>query len=121
MAGIDTFRVESLPVTLLVSVMIKVFMQEDERDELEFHVLGPDTTPLQEPLRYPLTATPGPNHRPGYAISVVEALDFSFHGLSEGTYSIEIYTDRAYRDPTSPERRRSVFLNVFRGLSPAAG
>ena len=45
------------------------------------HLLGPDTTALAEPIPYPVKATPGPNHRQGYAVSVVEALDFNIPKL----------------------------------------
>ena len=70
-AGIDTFTVESLPLDLPVSVALKVLLQEGEEAELEFHVLGPETTPLAEPITFPLVGTPGPHHRPGYVVSAV--------------------------------------------------
>ena len=114
-AGIDTFTVDSLPLDLPVPVLVKVLLQEDEEAELEFHLIGPELTPLAVPIMFPLVGTSGPNHRPGYAVSVVEALDFVLPVTSPGTHSVEIWTERAYKDPTNPERRRSIFLNVFRG------
>lgn len=113
-AGIDTFTVDSLPLSLPVPVLVKVLLQEGEEAELEFHLIGPDTTPLAEPIMFPLVGTPGRNHRQGYVVSVVEALDFVLPIATAGPHSIEIWTERAYKDPGNPERRRSIFLNVFR-------
>lgn len=59
-AGIDTFRVESLPDILSVSVLVKVLMQEGEQDRLEFHLLGPETKPLVDPVMFGLVGTPTP-------------------------------------------------------------
>jgi hypothetical protein len=113
-AGIDTFHVGWVPLQLPVSVMVKVLLMEAEEAELEFHALGPNTEPLAETIRFPFVGTPGPTHRSGYVVSVVEALDFVLPVSEYGTHSIEISTDRAHADPTNPEHRRSIFLNVFR-------
>jgi hypothetical protein len=121
LAGFDTVRVASLPLTLEISVLIKALMQEREQAELEFHLLGPDTKPIRDPVPFSLVATPTLNHRPGYTVSVVEAIDFAIPISSTGIHSIEIWTENAYRDPLSEERRRSIHVNVFRQEEPQHG
>jgi len=76
-AGFDTFRVESLPVQLELNILVRLLLAEDERGEIELHVLGPDTTPLGT-LTHEIEAEPGPRHRPGYLVSQTEALEPRF-------------------------------------------
>lgn len=111
-AGFDTFRVESLPVELEVSILVRLFLTEDERGQIELHVLGPDTKPLGM-LSHEVVAAPGRNHRSGFLVSQTEALETRFPAETVGVYSVEIYTDRA---AVSEDRRRSIFFNVREGL-----
>lgn len=57
-AGFDTFRVETLPVPLDLTLLVRLLLMEDEESELELHVLGPNTAPLGS-LAHPVQADPG--------------------------------------------------------------
>jgi hypothetical protein len=114
-AGFDTFRVESLPAELDLSVLLRFLLIEDEASELEVYVLGPDTTPLGN-LAFAIKADPGPEHRPGYLVSQIEALNLTFLAEREGVHSVELYADHDPDRPTAEEHRRSIFFNVRRGL-----
>ena len=113
-AGFDTHYVDELPTKVEVTILVRLLMQEDEANEIELHVLGPDTGSLGS-LSHPVEAEPGPNHRPGYIVAQIEALEVGFLAESEGVYSIEIYADAGKGQAVSAERRQSIFLNVRAG------
>ena len=117
-AGFDTFRVESLPAELPLTILVRILLSEDEESELEVHVLGPSTVPLGS-LAYPVVAEPGPNHRPGYIVSQIEALELAIPAETSGVYSVELFADHDPHDPASPEHRCSLFFNVREGLPDA--
>jgi Family of unknown function (DUF6941) len=114
-AGFDTFRVESLPAELELTILVRLLLEEDEEGELEVDILGPNTAVLGM-LSHAMNAEPGPNHQPGYIVSQIEVLELRFISESEGTYSVELFTERAHLDPTNELRRRSIFFNVRLGL-----
>lgn len=114
-AGFDTFRVESLPVPLELTILTRLLLLEDEESEIEVHVLGPDTAALGS-LTHPIAAEPGPNHRPGYSVSQIEVLELAFLARTTGVYSVELYVDHDPHRPRSDEHRRSLFFNVREGL-----
>jgi hypothetical protein len=118
-AGFDTYRVESLPVPLELTILTRLLMLEDEEAEIEVHVLGPDTAPLGS-LTHPITADPGPNHRPGYSVSQIEVLELAFLARTTGVYSVELYVDHNPDQPQAYEHRRSLFFNVREGLPTEA-
>lgn len=113
-AGFDTFRVESLPAELELTILARLLLMEDEQGEIELQVLGPDMSVLGT-LVSEVDADPGPNHRPGYIVSQTEALSVAFLAETEGVYSVELYVDGG-RKSLSPERRTSFFFNVREGL-----
>jgi hypothetical protein len=115
-AGFDTYYVESLPAGCELTILVRLWLEEGETGELELQLLGPGTTPLGSKT-FRVEADPGTNHRPGYLVSQIEALNVGFLAETEGIYSAEIETAaEKRRDPTSPKRRRSIFLNVREGL-----
>jgi hypothetical protein len=114
-AGFDTFRVESLPAELELTILARLMLMEDEQGEIELQVLGPNMSVLGS-LVSEVDADPGPNHRPGYIVSQTEALDVAFLAETEGVYSVELYVD-GDRTRLSPERRTSFFFNVREGLT----
>lgn len=116
-AGFDTFYVESLPARLELTILARVLMAEDERANLDLHILGPNPTALGiASVTYELDPDPGPNHRPGYLVAQTEVLKVErFRAEMEGPYVAEIYVDPPRGDPTSAERRRSLFFSVRLG------
>jgi hypothetical protein len=114
-AGFDTFRVESLPVDLELTILARLLLMEDEVAGLEAHILGPSGFSLRS-LLIEIEADPGPNHRQGYTVNQTEAFVLEFEAPTEGVYSAEIYTDAQRGDPTAEERRRSLFFSVREGI-----
>jgi hypothetical protein len=114
-AGLDTFYVDGLPARLELTVLVLLHLLEDERGEIEVHMLGPDTTSLGT-LRYTVEADPGPNHRHGYLVNQIEALEVGFPAEREGIYSVEIYVPSRRGEVTSEDRRATVFLSVREDL-----
>lgn len=114
-AGFDTFYADGLPARLEFTLVVRLLLMENEQNEIEVHLLGPDTT-LLGTLTHKVEAKPGPNHRPGYLVNQSEALEVSFVAEQEGVYSVELYTDTGDREAVSEERRRSIFFSVRDGL-----
>ena len=114
-AGFDTFRVDALPAELDLAVLLRSCCSRTKKANWRSTVLGPDTTPLGN-LAFTITADPGPDHRPGYTVSQIEALKLVFLAETEGIYSVELYVGHSAGNATSEERRRSIFFNVREGL-----
>jgi hypothetical protein len=110
-AGIDTFYVDDLPSDLDVTILVRLLLTEGERTALQLQMLAPDTVPLGT-LTFDVDAEPGPNHREGFIVSQIEVLRAGFRAETEGVYSAEIFAMDGRGDPTSEERRRSIFFNV---------
>jgi hypothetical protein len=91
--------------------LVRLLMSEGERTGLELQMLGVNTAPLGT-LTSDIDAEPGPNHREGYLVSQIEVLQAGFRAESTGTYSAELFTTEGRGDPTSEERRRTIFFNV---------
>lgn len=113
-AGYDTFYVEGFPARIETTILVRLMMEESEREMIELQVLGPDTSSLGT-LTHEIEAEPGPNHRPGFLVTQVEALGVGFLAESEGVYSVEIYTG-GRRPAVTEDRRRSIFFNVRQNL-----
>jgi hypothetical protein len=114
-AGFDTFRVESLPADIDLTLALRFLLLEDEQASISIYVLGPGTETM-EVLKYEIEADPQPGHRAGYQVSQIEVLEIGFFAESEGVYSVEIYVDGERGDPTSYNRCRSIFFSVVLGL-----
>lgn len=114
-ASFDTIHVEQLPADIDLTLLCRLLLGEDEQAELELHVLGPGTAPLGS-LAYEIAADPRPNHRPGYIVSQIEAIDVGFAAEEPGVYSIELFVNAPRGDPTAYERRRSIFFSVVEGV-----
>jgi hypothetical protein len=110
-AGFDSFYVEAFPAPIEFPIVMRLFMEEGERGELDVHLLGTNPTERKS-LRYPIEAEPGPYHRPGYLISQIESLDVKFPADAEGIYSVEIYTGG---EAVTDDYRRSFFIYVRPG------
>jgi hypothetical protein len=115
-AGFDTFRVEYLPADVDLLIVARFLLMEDEETSIDLHVLGPGTEPLYA-SSYDIEAMPGPNHRPGYTVSQIEVVEvIAVPAETEGIYSVEAYPDSVRGDPTSDQRRHSIFFSVREGL-----
>lgn len=114
-AGTDTFYVDQLPTEIDLTILVRLLLLEDEQSELELHILGPQTNPLRS-FTWPVESDPGPNHRPGYIVSQIEALEIvGIPVETEGPYSVEIYAD-ARPDRLTDEHRRSIHFYVREGM-----
>jgi hypothetical protein len=115
-AGFDTFYVDELPYTCEITILVRLLMEEGETGELEVTVIAASPTQYLGRIFYPVEADPGPNHRPGYFVGQIEALEVRFPAETEGIYSIELRTDSEHVDPTSERRLRHLFFYVRMGL-----
>jgi hypothetical protein len=113
-AGFDTYYVESVPAECELRILVRLILEEGETGEIELELLAPLTVPLGSKT-YPIEADPGTNHRAGYLVNQIEALEVGFPAETEGIYVAEIRTNPGRGDSASEKWRRSVFLYVREG------
>lgn len=113
-AGHDTYYVGSVPAECDLTILVRLILEEGETGEIELELVAPLTVPLGSKT-YPIQAVPGTNHRAGYLVTQIEALEVRFPVETEGIYVAEIRTQPRRGDPASPKWHRSVFLYVREG------
>jgi hypothetical protein len=114
-AGFDAFQVEALPADLELKVILGLLLEEGEEAELEVHVIGPHMTGVRS-LMHPITAEPGPLHRPGNFVSQVEAIEIEYSAEAPGEYVLLIYDKPVTDDLVSSQSNFSFFFSVVEGL-----
>jgi hypothetical protein len=97
--GIESYILRAqLPGRVGVPMVIALVGSQHEaqqgiQHELTLSALGPDLTPVMDPLAVQFQMAPGPNNPPGWEVRSVVPITAVFEVAEPGAYSFEIATD----------------------------